>query len=188
MTYRGRGRPSIDYGTFVETWEDLLKEEVASITAAHSRLGGCKSTLAKFRERYEREKVEAATSVLKEIELPDAVKQVIADFKLKEIKVLEKENAELKSRLDEMITNLKQAEEDLIEASMKLDEAKSDFDSDRLSLERKLAVEEARRADFKAREEALLEQLESKSEQLHQANQAAAVATKEVEMLREKAK
>src|SRR5687767_9818902 len=111
-----RGRPGIPYEQFVETWEQLLKEGRAGTNAAHDILGGNKSTIVAFRERYERDKSSRELSLIKNIELPEAVHQAIAGIKVKEINALEKINIELKSRVDEYLALIKETEERLASA------------------------------------------------------------------------
>jgi len=50
-----QGRPGIPYDKFVVVWEELLQENRAGTNIAHDLLGGSKSTIATYRERYERE-------------------------------------------------------------------------------------------------------------------------------------
>jgi hypothetical protein len=182
------GRPGIPYERFVQTWEQLIQEGRAGTNAALDILGGNKITIAAFRERYEREKTLKELSIINSIQLTEAVHQAIAGIKVKEIEALEKANAQLVSRIDEYLAILKETEEKLAAAKVDLDDAKVQFDIERLSLERKLAAAQARTDDLDQREQKLLARHEQLDEQYNQAKQEAAVAKKEVEMLRERAK
>lgn len=181
-----QGRPGIPYEKFVEVWESLIEEGRAGTNAAHDILGGSKSTIASYREKYERERSASTLSILKDVELPKAVQQAIADIKVKELDSLQKENVALKSRIDEHLSLLKKAEDALATAKVEFNDAKVEFDTEKLSLERKLAAAQARIDDLESRESKLLERYEKQGEQLSRASQDAAVAKKEVELLREK--
>jgi hypothetical protein len=181
-------RPSISYEQFVETWQQLEMEGRAGTNTALDRLGGNKSTIIAFRERYEREKASHALAIIKSIELPEAVQQAIAGVKVKEVESLEKENVKLKTRIDEHLLILKETEEKLALSQVDLDDLKVNFDVEKLAFERKLAALQARIDDFELREQKLLSQHEQLSEKCNQAKQEAAVAKKEVEMLREQKK
>lgn len=183
-----QGRPGIPYDKFVEVWEQLLSEGRAGTNTAHDLLGGSKSTIASYRERYEREKASKELSVIKSVELTEAVHQAIAGVKVKEIEALEKVNNQLKARIDEHLALLKETEEKLAAAKVAFDDAKVNFDAERLSLERKLAAAQARIDDMESREQTLLAKYEKLGEQYNHAKQEAAVAKKEVEMLREQGK
>jgi chromosome segregation ATPase len=182
-----RGRPGISYDQFVQVWESLLKEGRAGTNAAQEILGGNKNTIASFREQYEREKSSKELALLNSIELTDAVHKAIASIKVKEVDTLEKANAQLRSRIDDHIAALKEAENNLAAVKVDLDETKTNFDLERLSLERKLAAAQARIEDLETREKNLLARHDQLGEQYNQAKQEAAVAKKEVEMLRETA-
>ena len=179
------GRPGIPYEAFVETWEQLLQIGRATTNAAHESLGGNKNTIASFRERYERDKAAKALSLIKSIELTDAVHQAIAGIKVKEIDALEKANVQLKSRIDEYLALVKETEEKLASAKVNFEDAHMHFDAEKLSLERKLAAAQARIEDMETREQKLMARYEQLVEQHNQAKQEAAVAKKEVDMLRE---
>jgi len=182
------GRPGIPYEKFVEVWEQLLKENRAGTNAAHDVLGGSKNTIAAYRERYEREKTAKEISLIKSVELTEAVHQAIAGIKVKEIAILEKENTQLKSRIDEHLVTLKETEEKLAAAQIDQEDTKTNADIEKLSLERKLAAATGSIDDLKRREQKLLEKYEQQLERYNQAKQEAAVAKKEVEMLREQSK
>jgi len=181
-----RGRPGIPYEKFVEVWEQLLKDGRAGTNTAHDMLGGNKSTIAGFRERYERDKSAREISLIKDIELTEAVHRAIAEIKVREIDALERDNARLKSRIDEHLAVLKETEEKLAIAKIDLEDAKTSFDTERLSLERKLAAAQARIDDMAQREQKLISRCEQLGEKCNQARQEAAVAKREVEILREK--
>lgn len=180
-----RGRPGISYEQFVGTWEQLLDEGRAKTNEVLETLGGSKSTISDFRERYEREKESKSLSLIKSIELTDAVHQAIASIKVKEIEALEKINAQLKSRIDEHLSLLKETEEKLASVKVDIDDAKANFDVEKLALERKLAAAQGRIDDMDRREQKLISRCDLLVEQHNQAKQEAAVAKKEVEMLRE---
>ncbi|OHE78668.1 MAG: hypothetical protein A3F67_07035 [Verrucomicrobia bacterium RIFCSPHIGHO2_12_FULL_41_10] len=179
------GRPGIPYEKFVEAWEQLLHENRAGTNAAHDVLGGSKTTIAAYRERYEREKSSKEISILKSVELTEAVHQAIASIKVKEIDALEKNNAQLKSRIDDYLTSLKETEEKLAVAKVDLEDAKTGFEMERLKLERKLSATQARIEDMEQREQKLTAQYGQLGDHYNQTKQEAAVAKKEVEMLRE---
>lgn len=117
--------------------------------------------------------------------MPDAIHQAIASIKVKEIDALEKVNGQLKTRIDECIAALKTSEEHLAATKIDLEDARTDFESEKLKLEKKLSAAQARVEDTEQREKALISRYEKLSELYNQAKQEAAVATKEVEMLRE---
>jgi chromosome segregation ATPase len=178
------GRPGISYEKFIEVWEQLIKENSASINSALTIIGGSKGTIAGFRERYEREQSSKELSILKSIELTDAIHQAIASIKVKEVTVLEKNNTQLKSRIEEFLVVIKELEENVASAQIDLIDAKSNFDIEKLSIERQLAAAQARIEDITKREQQLNAKFEKINEQLNQAKQEAAVAKKETEMLR----
>lgn len=180
-----KGRPGIPYEKFVEVWESLIKEQRATTNAAHDILGGSKSTIASYRERYERDKSSRTLSFINSIQLTEAMHQAIATIKVKEVEELEKINTQLKSRIDEYLTIMKESQEKLSAAKVDLDEAKVNFDVEKLSLERKLAAAKARIEDLEKREKNLLDKCDQLNDQHNQSKQEAAVAKKEVEMLRE---
>lgn len=186
-----RGRPSIPkitYESFVEVWEQLQAEGRASINAVQNTLGGVKSTIGAYRERYEREKSGKELSLIKGIELTEALQQAIAAIKVKEIDALEQENQQLKSRLDESLSEMQKVEEDYASLKVELEETKTDLDEQKQRLERQLAITEVRFQDSENREKQLSKQCQELSEQISQHRQEAAVAKKEVEILREQAK
>ena len=180
-----RGRPGIPYEDFVKVWEQLVTDGRASTNIAHDILGGSKSTIAAFRERYERDKASKTLSIIKSVELTEAVHQAIAGIKVKEIDALQKEHTQLKSRLDELLAALKTSEERLAATQVEAADTRTTFEVERLSLERKLAAAQARVDDGAQREQQLQANYEQLAEQCNQAKQAAAVAEKEVELLRE---
>lgn len=182
---RSNGRPGVSYEKFVEVWEQLLEKGLAGTNAARDFLGGSYSTIITFRERYEREKASKELAIIKNIELTDAVHQAIGSVKVKEIEILEKVNTQLKARIDDILSVLKESEEKLVAATIDLDDAKFSFDSEKLSLERKLAAAHARIDDLVQREQRLLVRYEELDERYNQTERDAAVARKEVEMLRE---
>lgn len=183
-----QGRPGIPYERFTEVWEQLLAENRAGTNAAHAILGGSKTTIATFRERYEREQSSKALSIIKGVELTDAVHRAIAEIKVKEISALEKENTQLKSRIDEHLAMLKEAEEKLAATKIAMDDAKSAFDREKLKLERQLAAAQARIDDMQQREQEMANRYSKLDEKYNLAAQAEAVAKKEIEMLRERIK
>lgn len=183
-----RGRPSIKYENFIEVWEQLTEEGRASINAVQNTLGGDKSTINGYRERYEREKAAKELSMIKGIELTEAVQQAIAAIKVKEIDTLERENQQLKTRMDELLADLKKSEDDYAALKIELEEAKTEFSDKQQKAERQLAIAESRVTDAENREKQLGARYQELSEQISQYKQEAAVAKKEVEMLREQAK
>lgn len=178
------GRPGISYEKFIEGWEQLIKENRASNNVARDTIGGSKGTIAAFRERYEREQSSRELSIIKSIELSDAVHQAIATIKVKEVTALEKINTQLKSRIDDYLALVKELEEKLASAQVDLTDTKSNFDIEKLTFERQLAAAEARIEEINKREQQLLSRFDKINEQFNQAKQEAAVAKKEVEMLR----
>lgn len=188
MSRAKRGRPSIKYDSFVETWEQLMADERASINAVQNTLGGDKGTIKGYIERYEREQAGKELSIIKGIELPEAVQQAIAAIKVKEIEALERENQQLKARMDGYLADLQKAEEATIALKVVLDEVKAEFEIKQNKLERQLAVAESRASDADKRENQMAEQYQKLSEQVNHYKQESAVAKKEVEMLREQTK
>lgn len=182
------GRPSIPYEKFIEVWEQLLTEGRAGTNIACDILGGSKSTIAAYRERYEREKTSKELSIIKSVELTDAVHHAIAGIKVKEIEALEKENTQLKGHIDSYLASLKELEEKLAAKQVDLEEFKASFDAEKLKLERKLAATQARAEDLEHREQKILTQYNQVNDAYNQAKQEAAVAKKEVDMLREQIK
>lgn len=182
------GRPGIPYEKFVEAWEQLAHEGRASINQVQDRLGGNKGTLAAHHERYEREKASKELSLIKSIHLTEAVHRAIAEIKVLEIEVLEKMNSQLKARIDNYLAVIKETEEKLASAKVEGEEAKSFFDTEKLQLERQLSAVQARLEDREQREQKLAIRYEQLNEQYNQTKQEAAVAKKEIEMLREQTK
>ncbi len=180
------GRPGIPYETFVEVWEQLSDEGRAGTNAALAILGGSKATISSYRERYEREQASKEQSLIKSVELTEAVHRAIAGIKVKEVTALENENKQLKVRIDDYLESIKSLEETLAEAIVAQADAKVDFDVQALKLERQLAAAEARNKDLAEREQALITRCEQLSDAANQAKQLAAVAQKETEMLRER--
>ena len=148
-------------------------------------MGGNKSTIVAYLERYEREQSSKQRSIINSIELPDAVHQAIANIKVKEIDALERANTQLKARIDEYLLVLTETEKRLASAQVDLEDAKTNFEIEKLKLEKQLAAVRARLNDAEQREVVLKTQNEQLSEQYSQARQDTAVAKKEVEMLRE---
>jgi hypothetical protein len=182
------GRPGVPYKKFVEIWEQLVVDGKASNNAAQQLLGGSKSTIGSFRERYEREKTDKVIGMINSIQLTEAVKQAIAQIKVKEILELEKIIAQLNSRSEEYLSTLKETEDKLAASGLELDEAKLKFETQHLDWERNLAVSQVRFEDRRQQEQLLIAKYEKLNEQYNQAKQEAAVAKKEVEMLREQKK
>jgi chromosome segregation ATPase len=178
------GRPGISYENFIEVWVQLIKENRASINSALAIIGGSKGTIAGFRERYEREQSSKEMSILKSIEGTETIHLAIAAIKVKEVTVLEKNNTQLKSRIDDFLVLIKELEENLASAQIDIIDAKANFDVEKLSIERQLAAAQARIEDITKREQQLNAKFEKTNEQLNQAKQEAAVAKKETEMLR----
>jgi chromosome segregation ATPase len=183
-----QGRPGIPYDHFVKAWEQLINEGRAGTNAAHDMLGGSKSTIATYRERYEREKISKELSIIKSIKLTEAVHRAIAEIKVTEIDTLDKANTQLKLRIDDYIATMKEAESKLDSAKVDLADAKANFDIETLKLERALAAAQARIEDTEQREKKLIIRFEQINEQYSKAKQEAAVAKKEIEMLREHGK
>ncbi|WP_119344421.1 hypothetical protein [Facilibium subflavum] len=183
-----KGRPGIPYEKFVEVWEQLIEEGKAGTNAIHELIGGSKSTIAAYRERYEQEHAAKELSILKEVQLPSAVQKAIAELKLKEINVLENENKLLKVRIDEHLSNFKKSEEAYDALKSKLETVELNFTELKKNLEQKIAIAESRLLDTEKRENRALEQCKVLSDQVSQYKQEAAVAKKEVEMLREQNK
>ena len=82
----------------------------------------------------------------------------------------------------------KEAEEKSAAAVVALNDAKVADDIEKLKLERKLAAAQARIDDIEQREQKMAAKCEKLAEQYNLAKQEAAVANKEIEMLRELAK
>ena len=183
-----QGRPGIPYEKFVEIWVRLIDEGRAGTNVAHDILGGSKSTITAYRERYEREKTSQQISIIKNIELPKAICHTIAEMKVKELTALEKTNEQLIIRIDDYLSAMKEVEGKLLSVQVELDDAKTNFDAEKLKLERQLAAAEARIEDMQQREQKLMSHNEQLGNQYNDAKQAAAVAKKEIEMLREQAK
>jgi chromosome segregation ATPase len=183
-----QGRPGIPYEQFVQAWEQLINEGRAGTNAVHDILGGSKSTIATYRERYEREKASKELSIIKSIKLTEAVHRAIAEIKVTEIDALDKSNTQLKLRIDEHIAAMKEAESKLDSAKVDFADAKANFDIEMLKLERALAAAQARIEDTEQREKKLIIKCEQLNEQYSKAKQEAAVAKKEIEMLREHGK
>ena len=183
-----QGRPGIPYEKFVAVWEQLLQQGRAGTNAAHDILGGSKGTITGYRERYEREKSSKELALIKSVKLTEAVHRAIAEIKVQEIEALEKTNLQLKSRIDEYLGVIKEAEEKVGAAMVALDDAKNEFEIEKLQLERKLAAAQARIDDMAQREQKMMARYEQINEQYTHAKQEAAVAKKEIEMLREQAK
>jgi len=181
-------KSNLTYDQFVEVWEQLINDHRAGNNVAHDILGGSKSTIANFRERYEREKTSKTLSIIKSVELTEAVHQAIADIKVKEIEALEQVKKQLESRVDSYINGMKEAESKLAETLVEFEDAKTNFDIEKLNLERQLAASQARIGDLEKREQKIAAKLEKLNEQYNQAKQETAVAKKEVELLRESAK
>lgn len=179
------GRPGLAYEEFKAVWDELLREGKEGTNAAHNILGGCKSTIASYRERYEREKASQAISIINGIELTDTLQKAIAAIKVKETEALEKANKALEARNDETIALLKSTETKLAAVETALAEANAHFDTKLLEFERQLAAEKARSDELRQREQDLKAKYDALNEQYNQAKQASAVASKEVEMLRE---
>lgn len=183
-----QGRPGISYEKFVEVWEQLISEKRESTNTALDILGGSKSTIITHRERYEREKASKELSFIKSVKLTDAVHQAIAEIKVEEIEVLEKVNTQLKARIDGYLATLKESDAKVAALHVDMDTLKADFDVAKLGFERKLAAAQARIDDLEQREQKAMARYEQLSELYNQAKQEAAVARKEIEMLREQAK
>ncbi len=182
------GRPGLSYAQYVEVWEQCIEEGRVNNNAVREILGGSRSTIVAFRERYEREKTAREVSIIKDIELNDAVLQAIATIKVKEIEALEKVHMQLKARLDENITTINELEKSCAAATAALGAAKSHFEDEKLKLAKRLAIGEARVDDLTLNAQKYAEKCEQLSEQYNQAKQEAAVAKKEVELLREQSK
>lgn len=183
-----QGRPGIPYEKFIVVWEQLLQDGRAGTNTAHDALGGSKSTIAAYRERYEREKSSKELSLIKSIKLTEAVHRAIAEIKVQEIETLEKANTKLKSRIDEHLATIKEVEEKFAAAQVACEDAKNDFDIERLKFERQLAAANARIDDMEQREQKLALKYDQLNEKYNLAKQEAAVSKKEIEMLREQAK
>lgn len=180
------GRPlSVTYEQFTPVWEQLINGGRATTNAAHDMLGGGKSTIAGFRERYEQQKTSKTQAFIKSVELPEALHRTIADIKVKEIETLEQAKKELESRIDSYIHGMNEAESKLAEARVEFEDAKSNFDLEKLTLERKLAASQARNEYLEKREQSLTSQCDKLNQQYNDAKQDAAVAQKEVQVLRE---
>lgn len=180
-----RGRPGIPYEQFVEAWEQLVSTGRESTNAALDIIGGNKSTIIAFRERYEREKTSKEISMINSIELTEAVHKAIASVKVKEVDALERANTALKARIDEYSAVLSATERKSAEIVVDFEDAKTNFDIEKSKAEKQLAALQARIDDAKQRESALMVRYEQLNEQYNQARQDAAVAKKEVELLRE---
>ncbi len=181
------GRPSvISYEQFVETWKQLIEEGRAKINAVQEILGGSKSTIISFREKFEQDEATKKISWIQSIELPEAIHHAIAAIKIKELSELGAENTALKARLNECIAELEKSEKAFITARTTFDERKTEFKAKEKEFDRQLAASEARRMDAEKNEHVLIRNLKEQSEQLNQYREEAAVAKKEVAMLRER--
>lgn len=179
------GRPGVTYEQFIEVWEQLKAEGSATLSSVLSKLGGSNSTLINYRERYEQEKNSKQTDILKQIKLQDDLIKVIANIKVEEMELLEKQNQELKARLEEYLKTIKENEISIDKATKTIDELKTQSEEINLDFERKLAASEARSAELTIRENHANEQLEKLREHYNEAKQEAAVAKREIELLRE---
>ena len=165
-----RGRLSIPYDRFVELWETLVTEgrARASINAVQNSLGGDKSTIKAYQERYAREQVAKELSMLKSIQLTDAVQKAIAAIKVKELELVEHENQQLKNRLDGVLADLAQSEAAYSALTRAFEDAKIDWDARQQKAQRDLAIAESRVSDAEKREQQLGEQYQALSEQVNQ--------------------
>ena len=180
-----RVRPGITYEQFVKTWEQLAKEGRAGTNAVLEVLGGNKSTIAAFREQYEREKYTRELALIESIELPKGILKALADVKINEIEKQQAEILKLRECIDDLIGDVKQAEERAAVAEAEAAVAKQNFDAEKLSLAQNLSAVQARMEDIKDRERILLARIDELSESCNAAKQEAAVAKKEGELLRE---
>lgn len=180
------GRPGILYDDFVAAWEKLLAQGRASLNAAIEQVGGNKATIIAFRERYEREQASKRLDILKGIELPKAVIAAIADIKTKELETITATNQALQSRLDECLKTIAGLEKELGQCQEQKRAAGQAFGDERLAFEKAISVEQARVKDLQQREAQLIEKVEALQKQYGLAEQQAAVAKKEIEMLRER--
>lgn len=183
------GRPSIiSYEQFMPVWLQLTEEGRASINAVQESLGGSKSTITALRERYEREKMAEKVALLNDIKLPDAIRFAIAEIKVKQITTIEKGQADLELRLNEVIQSLKEAELKYASIKSLLEKEKSAFEAKEKILHGQRMAAEALRTQAEDREQKAIKRCEELAEQLGQAKQATAVAQKEIALLRERKK
>jgi chromosome segregation ATPase len=181
-----QGRPGIEYNAFVTVWQELLNEGCATLHHALDRLGGSRSTLLRHRERYEQEQQSKAVDLIKRIKLTDVLVKSIAAIKLEEIDTLEGHNQALNARIDDSLHALKETEKKLTQALATVDEQQAKFAETTLAFERKLAISQAQIEDLQQREQTLQARCEQLNQQHNHALQDAAVAKKEVELLRER--
>lgn len=179
------GRPGLSYDEFVPAWERLLAEGRAKNGLACELLRCSSSTISQFRARYERESLSRELAIVQEVKLPDTLQKAIAEIKLEELTVREKEIKKLAAHLEETTADLKTAEEKAAAAVTRLEKELADFAAARLEFERQQAAAEARIADLEKREAQLQQQYEQLNQRHHQAITQAAVAQKEVELLRQ---
>lgn len=178
------GRPLMyTYEEFVDTWKALKEEGRARVVTVQDILGGSKSTITGFIEKFERDEAAKKIDLIKYTELPKAVSEAIANMKIKQIDELEATKKQLNERLDENIQHLKEAESKLSEAQTSFDERRTEFGAKEKNFERELSASEALRKQAEDREKNLLAQIDQLRDQLSQAKQDAAVAQKEVEIL-----
>lgn len=179
------GRPGLSYEEFVPAWERLLAEGRAKNGLACELLRCSSSTISQFRARYERESLSRELAIVQEVKLPETLQKAIAEIKLEELTVREKEIKKLSTHLGEITADLKAAEEKATAAVTRLEKEHADFAAARLEFERQQAAAEARIADLEKREAQLQQQYEQLNQRHHQAMTEAAVAQKEVELLRQ---
>lgn len=184
-----QGRPSvISYEIFLETWLKLTESGKASINAVQEQLGGRKSIIANFRERYEHEKASEKMAFINNIQLPDAIRLALSEIKVSQIEALEQAKNATELRLNEIIQSLENSEAHLATAKLSLEETKLVYENKEKELCHQYAVSEALRIASEEREKSVIKRCEELLEQLNQAKQEVAVSQKEISMLRERKK
>lgn len=180
-----RGRPGIDYDEFKQTWQTLLEQGRATTNNALDILGGSKGTISKLREQFEQEEATKKLIEIEHITLPEKICDGLADIVMTRTKQLDVMYREQKARADEHLSTIMALESQLASKQVDFDDAKTQYEIDRTQYERRLAASEARIEDLKKREQTLLEKVDALQINYNQAKQHAAVAQKEVELLRE---
>ena len=183
-----KGRPGVPYEQFIKVWEELLKEGKASNATVIDILGGSKSTIAKYREQYERDNTSKERQLIAEIQLTDDIIKAISQTKVKEITFLEEKQQHLQDRMDEMMKTLAEYETKNAELLLTVEELKKAKETEKLEFERTLAVSQARIEDLLEREQKMQHRYDELNHHYSQAKQDAAVAEKEIELIKREKK
>jgi hypothetical protein len=164
-----QGRPGVTYARFVELWEQLLSEGRATTRLTAELLSSSTATITDYRRRYETAKESQARSIIKEIELPTAIVQAIAAINVKEIVLLEESKQAVENRESESLKLLTETETKLADLLAQMEELKTTFEAEKLTLERKLAASQARIDDLLQREQKSDERYQQLTHLYHQA-------------------